>query len=360
MSKIICLANLQQYDENFEYLRSFANLLDSLKKAPIVILNKKPPELRLRFQNLRILPKKILEYLKIRRDKSLLALMSGAEIVFAFTYNDLALAVYFKKKLKAKFKIVYFTLDWKTSRARNKSFSKKTDLYIFQNEYDALRISRQIKLDPKKGYVLYPCFQIQSEELCEKPKFTDFTGEEKITVLIPGELALKNKPKDLINLFSVLPREILDRMQFIFSGPVKDYSREDLIEYSKFKKILSNCSFIDKETELNGLFRFCDIGLINNSKSFESVKYTQYFMQMKKPVITFVKNIITEYLDSPLITTILDPGDEDGFCDILDKLVNDIKLRKEIGEQSYQTFSEKFSYIKYTDKIKALLYQLEE
>ncbi|HDS08689.1 MAG TPA: glycosyltransferase family 1 protein [Firmicutes bacterium] len=331
MSKIICLGNIQQHDESFLYLKQLGRAFEELKHNPIFILNRRPPEINLRFQNLRILPRKSIEYVKLRKDKSLSVLLSESDIVFAFSYNDLALALYFKKKLKKRFKTLYVTLDWKPTRPMNKMYSKKSSMFVFQNEYDSLRISRKVKLDPKKGYVLYPSFTLDMLAQVPESESKLPVCEGKVKILVLGDFSLKNKPKDLINMISNLPSGILKKAIFIFNGISKDYLSDDLKEYSKFKNISEYCLFSDSPEDTVNLLKSCDLGIINSFTGMDSVKLVQFFMQHRKPVLAFANNCISEFLESPKFGIIIEFDDEDRFTIIMDDLVKNSELRNEQG-----------------------------
>ncbi|MCK4667227.1 glycosyltransferase family 4 protein [Candidatus Dependentiae bacterium] len=357
--EILHIANFSKRDERFNYMKNISNIQEELGHSPILLLNKRPPEINFNVPNMRILPGKKINYLKLRLDKNIMHFIKNIDIAFAYTYSDLSLILYLKKKLKKNFKVVYILIDWRGTTGKGKRISKRIDKLIFLSEHERFLLSRKLRIKPDDSFVLfgnYPSFKCQgSNGIIKKYKIPG----DSVKFLIHTDYLRANKPKEILNAISFLSDEDYKKSFFIFSGKEKDYTKLDLITYAKFKKVNSRCIFINpREREYPELFGLADVGLLFTKRRIKFPESIFQYMSCGIPVIVSNSGIISEIIDSPETGIIIQQDDEQGLSIAIANLINDKKLRTAIAKNAKAVFLKSYSYNKFKESSSLILNSL--
>ncbi len=358
--EILHIANFSKRDEKFNYMKNISNIQEELGHSPILLLNKRPPEINFNVPNMRILPGKTINYLRLRLDKNIMHFIKNIDIAFAYTYSDLSLILYLKKKLKKSFKVVYILMDWRGTSGKGKKISKRIDKLIFLSEHERFLISRKLRIKPSDSFVVfgnYPGFQCKSSKsILEKYKIPG----DSVKFLIKNDYLRANKPKEILNAISFLSVEDYEKSFFIFSGKEKDYTKLDLITYAKFKKVNSRCIFINpREREYPEIFGLADVGLVFTKRRIKLPESIFQYMSCDIPVIVSNSGIIPEIIEYPETGIVIQQDDEQGLSNAIANLINDKQLRNTIAKNAKDVFLENYSYEKFKEKNSLILKSLK-
>ena len=188
--------------------------------------------------------------------------------------------------------------------------------------------------------------------------------ENKITVLYSGNLGLTHDIETMLEAARIL--QTRSNIHFLIIG---GGSKRTIVE--KYARELSNVSFLPFQPEENIPYSITtgDIAVVSLDKNFEGISMpskTYYMMSGGAAIIGISRrpNDLTKVIEACQCGYNIEPGDIDGFCELIVHLAENPKLLEQLRQKSRQAAVEKFSREVNTqivhDSIFELLYKNNE
>lgn len=192
----------------------------------------------------------------------------------------------------------------------------------------------------------------------ENPFAKNHGQENKITVLYSGNLGLTHDLETMLE--SAKKLQDITTVHFLIIG---DGSKRSLVE--KYANELPNVSFLPFQPEETIPYSITtgDIAVVSLDKNFEGISMpskTYYMMSGGAAIVGLSKrpNDLTEVIETCQCGYNIEPGDVDGFCELILRLVQNQELFKKLRQKSRQAAIEKFSRTVNTQKVHESILEL--
>ena len=207
---------------------------------------------------------------------------------------------------------------------------KHADLTIFLSNGIRTELNKHFQI--KKSVVLYnPC-------LSHKTNSTKINGKEK-QILFAGTITQKKGYLDLIQAFSLIAHKYPE-WELIFAGNGEIENAKGLAKDLNIENQVIFKGWVNRE-EIQPLFEKASIFCLPSyTEGFPMAVLDAWSYGL--PVITTPVGGLTDVLIPDKNALVFEPGDINRLAKLLEELINNESLRKQISEESIKLSQEKF------------------
>lgn len=181
--------------------------------------------------------------------------------------------------------------------------------------------------------------------------FNQKTSDQEVLIGNAGRLVEQKGQRFLIDLARELNKKSLNfRVLIAGKGPL----RKSLEEYALLNEVSERISFLDFVENIDAFLEKIDIFVLPSLHE-GSANILIEAMAKAKPVVAFNISSMPEIILHGQTGFLAEFGNVKQLTDYVCHLVEDIELRKQIGEKAYRHISEKFNAKKQFEKLLTLL-----
>jgi len=238
--------------------------------------------------------------------------------------------------------------------------NKLTDYFIFPGLTTKTRYDKIFTIEK---------FRIQHAPL-ELEEFTNYEQNEnfkdkfeipknKVIISFIGRFSPE---KGIFFLLEIITKALKqsENIFFILSGSEEQIKYEDVNDQLKKSNIQYDVKLLPKMNDVKDLISITDIGILSSRYSEYICRIALEFMAFKKPILAPNLNVIPEIVEHGKSGFIYDLKDVDMAAEFIDKLANNTKLIREMGENGFKKIENNYSMKIFTTEIERIIKKVSE
>ncbi|HLO74374.1 MAG TPA: glycosyltransferase family 4 protein [Flavobacterium sp.] len=184
-----------------------------------------------------------------------------------------------------------------------------------------------------------------------------FEVEDEIVIGLVGRINRWKGQFMLLEAFNDLIKKH-SNLKLIFVGSTTDNQQHIINELnSKIQKyqIEKNVKIIPFQSNINSIWKAIDIAVVPSIEPEPFGLVAVEAMLASKPVVASNHGGLTEIIDHQQTGFLIEPNNIQELINAIEKLINDKKLRLDMGQKGYKRAAEEFSIQKHVSKIEKVL-----